>query len=149
MVRQHSPFQLLPVKSASEGLRTVWSEGTRMKEQPLCSPPTDPVVPITSAPALSDLPPGSEPEPRACGFIPQTLMARKAGIESNDLKSWGSSCKGRAPGGGFLSKTIVSSPGSKLWHLLAWLRGTLARLHYSQMVSGLLKMLSPATGLAL
>lgn len=120
-----------------------------MKAQPLCSPPIDPMVPITSAPALSDLPPESEPEPRACGFVPQTLMARKAGNESNDLKSWGSSCTGKAPGGGFLSKTIVSSPGPRLWHLLAWLRGTLARLYYSQMVSGLLKMLSPAMGPAL
>lgn len=107
------------------------------------------MVPITSAPALSDLPPESEPEPRACGFAPQTLMARKAGNGSNSLESWGSSCTGKAPGGGFLSKTIVSSPGLRLWHLLAWLRGTLARIYYSQMVSGLLKMLSPATGLAL
>lgn len=78
MLRQHTSFQLLPVNPAAEGLGTVWNRGKRMKELPLCSPPIEPMVPITSAPAPSDLPPESEPEARACGFVPQTLMARKA-----------------------------------------------------------------------
>lgn len=76
---------------------------------------------------------GLSPEPPWFCPIP-TLIPGKAGGGAQRLNViGGNSCTGKAPGGGFLTKTSVSGPKLSLQGIflpLAW--RTWSRLHYSQ-----------------